>query len=305
MALIKDLIRLFLRPKQFASGRTIQTRLWFHLAFRLPFYRQYLLRKRLVDELKPQSEMVPIDEDAGCRKIEDMDPELTNRVVAAARVELKKYDLKQLHSQSANKYLVSIPIKENLNKDNPFLRFALHPPLLKVLGSYFGMLPVIENIMIWYSPNQENFEGSSQLYHLDGQDVRTVQLFVFIEDIDAESGPFTGVEAKESERLATLTNYRKSGYTKRMDDQTVHQNVSPSKIHEFVGPIGSIYLMDTDRCFHYGSRKANKPRFILVFQYFTPFAFSVPFRWWKSLPFAKLRTSDQFSRIEKLVLGGY
>jgi L-alanine-DL-glutamate epimerase-like enolase superfamily enzyme len=61
--------------------------------------------------------------------------------------------------------------------------------------------------------------------------------------------------------------------------------------------------IDTDRCFHFGSRKANKPRLILSMQFVTPFSFTLPRQWWKKLPYAELARSGDFDPVERAVLG--
>ncbi|MGZ3727429.1 MAG: hypothetical protein ACXWQQ_16655, partial [Pseudobdellovibrio sp.] len=198
---------------------------------------------------------------------------------------------------------VSVAVKKDLDKNNPFLKFALQKPLLKSLTNYFGMLPVIENITILYSPNINNLSGSSQFYHLDGQDVRTIQLFFFIEEVTEDNGPLVILEAEKSVEIAKEIGYRKTKLLKRVDDTLIKRKATEDQIIQATGPAGDCYVVDTDRCFHYGSRKANKPRYVLLFQYYTPFAFVLPWKWWNKLPFARIENLNQFSDLEKAVLG--
>ena len=51
---------------------------------------------------------------------------------------------------------------------------------------------------------------------------------------------------------------------------------------EFLGKKGDLLLMDTSKCFHYGSRKSSKERLILSFQFITPFAYHLKWNWIKS-----------------------
>lgn len=41
-------------------------------------------------------------------------------------------------------------------------------------------------------------------------------------------------------------------------------------------PAGTLAFLDTCRCFHMGSRKANKPRYAIMIQYQSPYAASFP-----------------------------
>jgi hypothetical protein len=62
-------------------------------------------------------------------------------------------------------------------------------------------------------------------------------------------------------------------------------------------------IFDADRCFHYGSRSATRPRFVLAIQYCTPFALVFPRDWTQALPLSRLATAPGLGRIERLVLG--
>lgn len=299
----KQFVKFFVLPKKFAQGQNLAGRIRMHNLFKTLDSKHVKERIELQKSLQPEKPILPIPEDKGFRAIHDIDPELMQQVLTASKEILKGLNLDELYNQSPNKHLVSFTLNKEADPNSPFMKLALHPAVLKMVGDYLGMLPVIENIMFWYSPNKENIHRSSQGYHLDAQDVRTLQMFVFVEDVDADSGPFVLIEAAESEKLARQINYRKKGATRRIDDELVEKNVAPSTIHTLTGPAGSAFIADSDRCFHYGSRKATKPRFILTFQYFTPYAFSVPFKWWKGLPFAQNPNLSRYNKIERLVLG--
>jgi len=300
---VKQFVKFFVKPKQFAQAQNLDGRIRMHNLFKSFDSTHVKERIELQKSLKPAKPIQPITDQKGFRKLDDLDPELVRQVHQAARDILKTLDLDALHAKSENKHLVTFSLSPEADPNSPFIKLALHPAVLKMVGDYLGMLPVIENILFWYSPNKENINRSSQGYHLDAQDVRTLQMLLFVEDVDTDSGPFVLIEAEETERLARMINYRKKGATRRIDDELLEQNAPAEKIHSLIGPAGSVYIADSDRCFHYGSRKASKPRFIVAVQYFTPYAFSVPFKWWKKLPYANNPNLDKFNKIERLVLG--
>lgn len=300
---LKSAAKFFIQPKKYAQGASYDTRLKFHSFFRNLHPKHDALRSQLLKDLNPEKKLKPIPEEKGFRKIDDLDPELVKKVHQAAKDLLKSYDLSKMHEASSNKHLVTVPLAQDADPNSPFVQLALHPSIIKMVGDYLGTLPVIENILFWYSPNKENFGRSSQYYHFDAQDVRTLQMLLLIDDVDTETGPFVLLEAHESEKLARAVDYKKSGVTKRIDDELVSSHSSSDKIHPIVGPAGSIYIVDSDRCFHYGSRKATKPRFILAVQYFSPYAFTVPVKWWNGLPLAKNPNLHRFNQVERLVLG--
>jgi hypothetical protein len=300
---VKSFVKFFVKPKAFAQGQNLDGRLRMHHLFRTLHASHAREREELLKSLQPDKPLQAIPENQGFRAIDDLDPDLVKQVHQAAKDTLKGLNLDELLEKSQNKHLVTFTLNPQADPNSPFMKLALHPAVLKMVGDYLGTLPVIENILFWYSPNKQNINRSSQYYHLDAQDVRTLQMFVFIEDIDDESGPFILIDADESEKLARMINYRKKGSTRRIDDELISQNIPPEKIRTLKGPAGSVFIADSDRCFHYGSRKASKPRFMMAIQYFSPYAFSVPFKWWKGLPFAQNPNMHRFNKIERLVLG--
>lgn len=300
---LKRFFKFFLQPKKFAQGAKKEYQIFFHIFFKLLFYKHTKQRIELLKEIKPIKPLKPITEELGFRKIDDLDPELLKNAHQAARNILAKLDLEKLHKESSNKHLVTFTVKEAYDRNHPIMKLAIDPGIIKMVGDYIGMLPVIENIMFWYSPNKENFESSSQFYHLDAQDTRTIQMLLFVEDIDENSGPFVLVDAASSDRLGAEVGYQKTGKFKRMSDELIESKTKESERHPLLGSAGSIFIADTDRCFHYGSRKAIKPRFILAFQYYSPYAFAAPMKWWNYLPFAKIPTMTTFTPTERLILG--
>ena len=298
-----DLVNIIFRPKRYAASANLYFRDWFHSFSRILFSSE--VKKR--DELDQQNNTTPLfqlSEKIGHLRIGSLfDEKLKQEVIAEARRIMQIEMTPDFVAKFANAPFVSIPIQGPLSPENPFLKFALHKPLLKALTRYFSILPVIENISIWYSPNDRDLSGSSQLYHLDGQDVKTIQLFLFIEDVDTENGPLVVVDAERSVQIAKSIGYRKTKILKRVDDELIRAKAEPSEVIQATGSAGECYIVDTDRCFHFGSRKASRPRYLVVFQYYTPFAFVLPWKWWKKLPYAHLGESDRFSPIERAVLG--
>ena len=65
------------------------------------------------------------------------------------------------------------------------------------------------------------FESSSQKYHLDHEDYKQVKGFLFIEDVDLDSGPLTVINALESKNIQRIINYEMTKSNKRVDDEVI------------------------------------------------------------------------------------
>jgi hypothetical protein len=297
---MRSLFRLITDPRKYAANQTLDTRERAHRLYQSIRPAERRIRRELLPDA--QRGIAPIPDDAGFRRMDDLDPSLVREVVDAGRRLRDSLDLPDLVRRAPRKFLITYPLDPK-DAQNPFLKFALHPPIVRMVADYIGMLPVIENLYLWYSPNEANQAGSSQYFHLDAQDVRTVQIFVYLHDVEPDCGPFVLIEAAASERLQRAVGYRKAGSLKRLSDEVVAQHVRPEEMHTLTGPAGSVFVCDSDRCFHYGSRQASKPRFLLAFQYYTPYAFALPWKYWKQLPLSPLAARPGFSPVEQLVLG--
>jgi hypothetical protein len=288
--------------KAYARRRTPRVRRWFGLVIRYSNPSVVAGRRQLVGTLPKADSSIP--EATGVLELTAIVPDLLGPAVGEASALLDASDIDGLRSREPDRHLYTLPLGGRLEPDSAVLRLALAPQVLRTVSDYLGTLPVIENIMLWYSPNERNVDGTSQFHHLDGQDVRTLQLFVALEDVSDDNGPLTAVSAAVSERIARVVAYRKNEVTKRIPDDIVSRYASDqADFHVLAGPRGSAWLVDTDRCFHFGSRAGTRPRRMLVIQYYSPFAFVLPRRWSGALPLAARARELARSDVERQVLG--
>jgi hypothetical protein len=162
--------------------------------------------------------------------------------------------------------------RENRSYASAINRLAMHPEVLRVVSNYIGALPLLYRINLLYSPNDQVVEHSSQFYHLDPEDVIMSKIFIFVEDVDSDTGPTTLLPAHHSERVRAAIGYRKG----RVPDEVIERIGGAENLVEATGPAGTLAFLDTCRCFHMGSRKASKPRAAIMIQYQTPYAASFP-----------------------------
>lgn len=157
-----------------------------------------------------------------------------------------------------------------------FLDFATSSDVLATVGSYLQCVPVpsrtlppgirvVEsNAAFDDRPNQPH---DSQLYHIDYYSRPGVYVSVLLRDTARESGPFTFLPRTVSERAARALNYhsRRRGY--RVSDQEIYSVIDRKEVVEFCGRRGTVLFINSSECFHYGSRNAVKPRFMLMLAY--------------------------------------
>lgn len=297
---IKEVLYLLKGIRSFGARRTVKSRPRVAWLLRALQWQKYKTRRDLAKAL-PLANGILIPEDTGYAKLTTFEPGFLQSVVESANSHWASFDLQGAIKERGGRPFVAQGLSDRLERNDPVLKLALHPSVVAAVARYIGMVPVIENITIWYSPNDRALENSSQYYHLDGQDVRTIQLFVLLDRVTDENGPLLVIRADESDALAERVQYRKTPSTKRLDDAVVE--AAASEVVRFTGDAGDVLIADTDRCFHLGSREGRAPRRVLVIQYYSPFAFVLPHRWDRALPLAHLAARPEFNACERLVLG--
>lgn len=142
---------------------------------------------------------------------------------------------------------------------------AVSPPLLAAASAYLGEIPALASVQIYATTDRHTMAGNN-LYHFD-KDHRMVKFWMAVTDIDDEAGPFTFIPAEKSRIVR-----ERVGYHGRIPDERVYSAVAPEDRVEFKGPAGSMLLVDTCRCIHFGSRTRRGPRVMLLLQYQSKFA---------------------------------
>jgi hypothetical protein len=150
--------------------------------------------------------------------------------------------------------------------DHPFVRYALQPAALRIIGDFMHELPQLSDVLLTLSQPTENKPLSySQLWHLDHDDKRVCKLFIYLTDVrDTKDGPLTFIPAPASK---PFRNTVKS----HMNDDKVFSKVDRSVVKEIVAPRLSSFIVNTARCLHMGSRiLSDRTRLLYTATYIQP-----------------------------------
>lgn len=132
--------------------------------------------------------------------------------------------------------------------------------ILEIVKKYLGAEPIVKDVRMWWSfpPKNKNY---NQLYgfHYDIDALKFLKLFVYITDVDENSGPH--VIISKTHLSKTLFEKR----NRRMTDEEVSQNFEKESINIMTGAKGSAFFEDTF-CYHKGTIP-ERPRFILQLEY--------------------------------------
>jgi hypothetical protein len=150
--------------------------------------------------------------------------------------------------------------------DHPFVRYALQPAVLRILGDFMHDLPQLSDVLLTLSQPTENKPLTySQLWHLDHDDKRVCKLFIYLTDVrDTKDGPLTFIPVQSSK---PFRNTIKS----HMSDEKVFSKVDRSTVKEIVAPRLSSFIVNTARCLHMGSRiQSDRMRLLYTATYIQP-----------------------------------
>jgi hypothetical protein len=191
---------------------------------------------------------------------------------------------------------------EAFELDSPYMRFALSEDIVGPISAYLGLVPILNQIDVWYSATAQAEPRSSQLWHLDHADTSQVKVWVHCSDVGADSGPLTILDASTSTSLADSIGYNfGDGY--RVSDDQVDEIAGGAEV-ALTAPAGAVAFVDTSRCFHFGSRVAPgaPARRVFMAQYLTPYAFRYDGDHREEATYRNLAAAGS-SELERLLLG--
>jgi ectoine hydroxylase-related dioxygenase (phytanoyl-CoA dioxygenase family) len=156
-----------------------------------------------------------------------------------------------------------------LGLDDPWLRLGLSPRLLDIANTYLGMWTKLEYVDVWYTPPVDRSERqSSQRWHRDFNDRHLLKAFLYLVDVDEDSGPFEYVpRSAPGNELEHLWPWRPLGDNYPPDDEFAAKLAE--RAVSFTAPKGTIIFCNTSG-FHRGGFAVGKPRVLATVTYSSP-----------------------------------
>jgi hypothetical protein len=151
-------------------------------------------------------------------------------------------------------------------RDGFMLKLAFDPFITAVATEYFGCAPVHVQTNAWFSfPSGRwtaNLSSNAQMYHQDKEFVKFLKVFIYLSDVDENSGPHGYVEGSHHDEL------HRKGQTisGRVSDADIGNYYDVSRIRSVTGPAGLVMFGDTS-CVHKGTPVLSGYRAILQLEY--------------------------------------
>jgi hypothetical protein len=177
-------------------------------------------------------------------------------------------------------FLRPIQRASDLHEYPSILNFATSSAALATVAQCCGFVPLLSPSMppgVRLMESSTKFDTqpdgpwrSSLLWHLDYHSAPTIYVIVALRDITPECGPFVFLSRSDSEKAASALRYRAKGSPYRVKDDALEAVMGDSEVHHFCVPAGSVLFIDSNRCFHYGSRRAVVPRYHMQYAFVAP-----------------------------------
>lgn len=151
------------------------------------------------------------------------------------------------------------------------LEIANDITLLNYVTEFFGALPSVDYIGAWWSLPNENL-SLTQSYHRDIDTLHSLKFFVYLTDVDENSGPHMYLEGSSNSNFVSTKD-------RMHTDEEVLESFSADTLRYLIGPMGHCFLADTFGL-HKGLLPKNAPRLVLQIIYSikrTPFGPKKPF----------------------------
>jgi Phytanoyl-CoA dioxygenase (PhyH) len=143
--------------------------------------------------------------------------------------------------------------------DDPWLRLGINPRLLDIANGYLEMLSKLEYVDVWYTPPADADERrSSQRWHRDFNDRHLLKAFLYLVDVDHETGPFEYVpRSAAGGDLDDDWPWRPLGENYPPEDALAER--IDGRAVTFTAPKGTLIFCNTSG-FHRGGFATGKPR---------------------------------------------
>lgn len=146
------------------------------------------------------------------------------------------------------------------------LYWGLSERILKIVECYLG-LPVGYGGLSFYHSVADGRDAGPRIWHRDKEDWRMIKVGVYLNDVDESGGPFQCIKPDPNTWLVeTLSRYK--GLTHSELTQLIEIDFS-DWLTSCIGKLGTVFFVDTSRCYHRGKPPLNKDRSAIFFHYFS------------------------------------
>ena len=179
-----------------------------------------------------------------------------------------------------NKYFAQLFDQLDEDTKNEIIKFASSDLMISTASNYLKVFPILSKVALTYHiPRNYEKQRGAMMFHKDEFGYKSMDIFIAINDIDSETGPFKTVTTKFDSLgpFARIYDEDKSmirGNRGKIKNEVINKK----KINEISieGKSGTAILVDSFKCYHSGGHCKSKPRILLRILYGTIDNLSLP-----------------------------
>ncbi len=158
-----------------------------------------------------------------------------------------------------------IPFSEKQSINGDLARVALDAKLLEPVASYLELWPSLRHIGAWINFPASQDAEKSQLWHRDPEDNKIVKVFIYLNDVDENQGPFSYIPETHPFGAKAGRRVKHKG-SKGILDEEMNAVLPKETWLTCTGPAKTMILADTIG-YHRGGKVASGNRILITFTY--------------------------------------
>lgn len=242
---------------------------WFHIANREG--KKYYQRYRI--PLAPAEHRVAADLTAhgiAVTHLNELFPHegaaLLSALQANAAEALQRDEEGMESNKSFLKFLWSVT--PTIDADNPFIQLSVREPITNIINTYMGMYTKFNYFTLNVTtPVAESAKPvQSQKWHRDPEDKKLCKIFLYLNDIDEDRGPFTYIKGSHYGGKWRRVFMRRPPHGCRPPPGGVERRIPPDQMRVCTGSAGTLIFCDTSGLHRGGyARSSTRLMFTGVF----------------------------------------
>jgi hypothetical protein len=135
--------------------------------------------------------------------------------------------------------------ERNLFSNATIQKIVADPSLVALAADYLKVVPKLAILALWHSSHRfaDASSHGAQMYHFDLSFPQWVNLFIFLSDVDLDSGPHAYL--KGTHRRDTEGAPLRARGIQRISDEDILQTYGRNKLVEVCGQRGTMFMADT------------------------------------------------------------
>jgi len=196
---------------------------------------------------------------------------IAEKLLAIPDIKSKIEEIKKGQNQksvSGSKFYLVKPLGPTplFDSTDDFLRLALSDEVLRIVCGYLGTFARLIHIEHWCNVATEGNDSFSQRWHRDPDDKKLVKLFLYIRDVDGDTGPFSFIPGSQNGGPHSRVYPQKTHESQYPPDGWVGKTFSGDQIRTCTGKAGTMILCNTSG-FHKGGHPTKSLRLLFTCAY--------------------------------------